>query len=62
MGVRAYEIVFKRSAVKELQSLPQKAQQKILDAVQLIPLNPYTEPLTDNKPGSTTLPKAKLDA
>ncbi len=62
MGVRAYEIVFKRSAVKELQSLLQNVQQKILDAVQLIPLNPYTEPLTDNKRGSTTLPKAKLDA
>ena len=43
MSSKAYEIVFKKSAAKELQGLPQKIQQKILDAVQLLSLNPYTE-------------------
>ena len=46
---KAYEIVFKKSAVKELQGLPQKIQQKILDAVQLLSLNPYTELLQIKK-------------
>ena len=43
MRLKTYEIVFKKSAAKELQSLPKKLQQKILDAVQLLSLNPYTE-------------------
>jgi mRNA-degrading endonuclease RelE of RelBE toxin-antitoxin system len=43
MSFRVYEVVFKKSAAKELQDLPQKIQQKILDAVQLLSLNPYTE-------------------
>jgi len=43
MSSKTYEIVFKKSAAKELQGLPQKIQQKILDAVQLLSLNPYTE-------------------
>lgn len=43
MRSKAYEIVFKKSAAKELQGLPQKIQQKILDAAQLLSLNPYTE-------------------
>ena len=49
MRSKAYEIVFKKSAAKELQSLPQKIQQKILDAVQLLSLNPYTELLQIKK-------------
>ena len=49
MSSKAYEIVFKKSAAKELQSLPQKIQQKILDAVQLLSLNPYTELLQIKK-------------
>jgi len=49
MSSKAYEIVFKKSAAKELQSLPQKIQQKILDAVQLLYLNPYTELLQIKK-------------
>lgn len=44
-----YEIVFKKSAAKELQNLPQRVQQKILDAVQLIAINPYTELLQIKK-------------
>jgi hypothetical protein len=36
MSSKVYEIVFKKSAAKELQGLPQKIQQKILDAVQLL--------------------------
>jgi mRNA interferase RelE/StbE len=43
MSSKVYAIVFKKSAAKELQGLPQKIQQKILDAVQLLSLNPYTE-------------------
>ena len=43
MSSKVYEIVFKKSAAKELQGLPKKIQQKIIDAVQLLSLNPYTE-------------------
>ncbi len=46
---KSYEIVFKKSAAKELQALPAKIQQKILDAVQLLSLNPYTELLPIKK-------------
>lgn len=49
MRSKAYEVVFKKSAAKELQRLPQKIQQKILDAVQLLSLNPYTELLQIKK-------------
>jgi mRNA interferase RelE/StbE len=49
MSSKSYQIVFKKSAAKELQSLPQKIQQKILDAVQLLSLNPYTELLQIKK-------------
>jgi mRNA-degrading endonuclease RelE of RelBE toxin-antitoxin system len=49
MSPKAYEVVFKKSAAKELQSLLQKIQQKILDAVQLLSLNPYTELLQIKK-------------
>lgn len=49
MNVKTYEVVFKKSAVKVLQSLPQKVQQKILDAVRLLSLNPYTELLQIKK-------------
>ncbi len=49
MSSKVYEIVFKKSAAKELQGLPKKIQQKILDAVQLISLNPYTELLQIKK-------------
>ncbi|OYZ13535.1 MAG: hypothetical protein B7Y39_17440 [Bdellovibrio sp. 28-41-41] len=49
MSSKVYEIVFKKSAAKELQALPQKIQQKILDAVQLLSLNPYTELLQIKK-------------
>ncbi len=44
-----YAVVFKKSAEKELHGLPQKIQQKILDAVQLLALNPYTELLQIKK-------------
>ncbi len=49
MTLKVYEIVFKKSAFKELQSLPQRIQQKILDAVRLLSLNPYTELLQIKK-------------
>jgi mRNA interferase RelE/StbE len=43
MSSKVYEIFFKKRAAKELQGLPKKIQQKIIDAVQLFSLNPYTE-------------------
>lgn len=49
MSSKVYEVVFKKSAAKELQGLPQKIQRKILDAVQLLSLNPYTELLQIKK-------------
>lgn len=49
MTPKIYKIVFKKSAVKELQALPPKIQQKILDAVHLLSLNPYTELLQIKK-------------
>jgi mRNA interferase RelE/StbE len=49
MSLKVYEVVFKKSAAKELQSLPKKMQQKILDAVRLLSLNPYTELLQIKK-------------
>lgn len=49
MSSKFYEVVFKKSAAKELQGLPKKIQQKILDAVQLLSLNPYTELLQIKK-------------
>lgn len=49
MRSKAYKIVFKKSAAKEFQGLSQKIQQKILDAVQLLSLNPYTELLQIKK-------------
>ena len=49
MSLQPYEIVFKKSAVKELQALPQRLQQKVLDAIQLLSLNPYTELLQIKK-------------
>jgi mRNA interferase RelE/StbE len=49
MKRQPYEVVFKKSALKDLQSLPQRIQQKVLDAVQLLSLNPYTELLQIKK-------------
>jgi len=49
MSSKIYEVVFKKSAAKEFHGLPQKIQQKILDAVRLLSLNPYTELLQIKK-------------
>ena len=49
MNQKKYEIVFKKSALKELQNTPAKIQQKILDAVKLLSINPYTELLQIKK-------------
>jgi mRNA interferase RelE/StbE len=49
VSLKVYEIVFKKSAAKELKALPQKVQQKIIDAVQLLAINPYTELLQIKK-------------
>lgn len=61
MTQKPYEIVFKKSAVKELQLLPQKMQQKVLDAVRLLAMNPYTELLQIKKmKGSDSLFRLRL--
>lgn len=44
-----YKIVFKKSALKEIENLPKNVQGKILDAVQLLAINPYTELLQIRK-------------
>ncbi len=49
MTTKSYAIVFKKSAAKELQGLPKRTQQKVLDAVRLLSLNPYTELLQIKK-------------
>jgi mRNA interferase RelE/StbE len=49
MNQKKYEVVFKKSALKELQNLPGKIRQKVLDAVQLLSVNPYTELLQIKK-------------
>jgi mRNA interferase RelE/StbE len=49
MSSKIYVVVFKKTAAKELQILPKKNQQKILDAVQLLSINPYTELLQIKK-------------
>ena len=49
MNPKVYAVVFKKSAAKELQSLPVRIQQKILDAVLLLSHNPYTELLQIKK-------------
>lgn len=49
MNQKKYIVVFKKSALKELQNLPIKIQQKIIDAVQLLSLNPYTDLLQIKK-------------
>jgi len=49
MSQKSYEVVFKKSALKELQSLPQKIQQKIIDATTLLSANPYTDLLQIKK-------------
>ena len=49
MNRPSYAISFKKSALKELLRLPAKVQQKILDALQLLAINPYTELLQIKK-------------
>jgi mRNA interferase RelE/StbE len=45
----SFAISFKKSALKELERLPAKVQQKIIDALQLLAINPYTELLQIKK-------------
>lgn len=49
MNKSPYAIVFKKSALKELENLPSRIQQKVLDALQLLALNPHTELLQIKK-------------
>ena len=44
-----YTVTFKKSAFKDLQAIPARIRQKILDAIQLLALNPYTELLQIKK-------------
>ena len=49
MKTPAYLVVFKKSAVKELRGLPYKVQQKIIEAVNILSLNPFSELLQIKK-------------
>jgi mRNA interferase RelE/StbE len=49
MSSKTFEIVFKKSAFKELQNIRGRFQRKILDAIQLLSINPYTELLQIKK-------------
>lgn len=61
MSQKTYEIVFKKSAAKELKALPKKVQQKIVDAVQLLAINPYTDILQIKKmKGADSLYRLRL--
>ena len=61
MQQKKYEVSFKKSALKELQSIPEKFRQRILDAVQLLAINPYTDLLPIKKlKGSTHLYRIRI--
>jgi mRNA interferase RelE/StbE len=61
MKSNVYQVVFKKSAAKELLKLPKKIQQNIIDAVQLLSLNPYTELLQIKKmKGAESLYRARV--
>jgi mRNA interferase RelE/StbE len=49
MSKAPFLVVFKKSAVKELERTPERIYQKILDALQLLAINPYTELLQVKK-------------
>ena len=49
MNQKSYKVVFKKSALKELEVLPDRIKQKIIDAIRLLALNPYTELLQIKK-------------
>ena len=43
MNKPAYQVVFKKSAVKEFNALPANIRQRVLDAIHLLSINPHTE-------------------
>ncbi len=45
----SYQIEFKKSALKELQKCPSTVQSKILDAIALLRINPFTQILNIKK-------------
>jgi mRNA interferase RelE/StbE len=49
ISAKMYIVVFKKSAQKELMAIPVRVQRKIIDAIQLLSLNPYTELLQIKK-------------
>ena len=49
MTAKPFTVSFKKSAAKELIKLPDKIRQKVIDAVRLLSLNPYTELLPIKK-------------
>jgi mRNA interferase RelE/StbE len=59
--MKTYEVVLKKSAAKELEKLPARIRQKVLDAIQLLALNPYTELLQIKKlKGADALYRARI--
>ena len=47
--MKIYEVVFKKSAEKELLRLPTRIQEKKIDAVRLLSMNPFTHLLDTKK-------------
>ena len=47
--MKIYEVVFKKSAEKELLRLPTLIQEKMIDAVRLLSMNPFTHLLDTKK-------------
>lgn len=45
----SYQVEFKKSTLKELQKCPQIVQTKILDAIALLRINPFTQILNIKK-------------
>ena len=61
MKTPSYEVIFKKSALKDLQSFPTRIQKKILEAVQILAINPYSELLQIKKlKGSDQLYRVRI--
>lgn len=49
MSNKKYEVVFKKSALKELEALPLKFKLRLLDAIQMLAVNPFSDVLDVKK-------------
>ena len=55
-----YSVFFKKSALKELQLLPERIQRRVLDAANLLAINPFTELLQIKKLKGDDLNRIRL--